>query len=302
MKHHVVRRGESLSAIARRHGMRWQDLARINHLHDPDRLSVGQSLIVQSGPATPAPARPTASPAPAGRTVPVPTPRPAAPAPAPSAPPGGPGDAVAGEVTEAQLRAIMPEAGGQIGRFIGPLNTAMRVHGINTNERRAAFLAQISVESGQLRNVEENLNYSAPRLRVVWPRRFPTAEAAAPYARNPEALGNHVYADRLGNGDERSGDGYRYRGRGLMQTTGRYNYRVAGFENDPDALARPVTAADSAGLFWTTNDLNRRTATVLDREDFNTVSRTVNGGNHGSEERWQAYRRALRALQAESED
>jgi putative chitinase len=213
--------------------------------------------------------------------------------------PGGSGDAVAGEVTEAQLRAIMPEAGGQIGRFIGPLNTAMRVHGIDTNERRAAFLAQISAESGQLRNVEENLNYSAPRLRVVWPRRFPTAAAAAPYAGNPEALGNHVYADRLGNGDEQSGDGYRYRGRGLMQTTGRYNYRVAGFENDPDALARPVTAADSAGLFWATTDLNRRTATVLNHGDFDMVSRTVNGGNHGSEERWQACRRAW---QPESED
>ncbi|WP_344693003.1 hypothetical protein [Sphingomonas cynarae] len=199
--------------------------------------------------------------------MPVPTVRPAASASAPSAPSGGPGDAVAGEVTEAQLRAIMPEAGGQIGRFIWPLNTAMRVHGINTNERRAAFLAQISVESGQLRNVEENLNYSPPRLRVVWPRRFPTAEAAAPYARNPEALGDHVYADRLGNGDERSGNGYRYRyryrGRGLLQTTGRYNYRVARFENDPNALARPVTA-DSADLFWTTTDLNWRTATVLD--------------------------------------
>jgi len=209
---------------------------------------------------------------------------------------------VAGEVTDAQLRAIMPLADGQIGRFIGPLNTARRVHGINTNERRAAFLAQISAESGQLRNVEENLNYSAPRLRVVWPRRFPTAEAAAPYAGNPEALGNRVYADRLGNGDEQSGDGYRYRGRGLMQTTGRYNYRMAGFENDPDALARPITAADSAGLFWSTNDLNRRTATVLARGNFDAMSRTVNGGNHGSEERWQAYQRPLRALQPESED
>lgn len=87
-----------------------------------------------------------------------------------------------------------------------------------------------------------------------------------------------------------------------MQTTGRYNYRVAGFENDPDALARPVTAADSAGLFWATNDLNRQTATVLNRGDFDMVSRTVNGGNHGSEERWQAYRRALQALLPESED
>ncbi len=122
----------------------------------------------------------------------------------------------------------MPGAGGRIGRFIGPLNTAMHVHGINTNERCAALLARISAESGQLRNVEENPNFSAPRLRVVWPWRFPTAAAADRYAGNPAVLGY---------GDERSGDGCRNHRRGLMQTTGRYNDRVAVFENDPDALA-----------------------------------------------------------------
>lgn len=104
----------------------------------------------------------------------------------------------------------------------------MRIHGINTNERRAAFLARISAESAQLRNVEKNPNFSAPRLRVVWPWRFPTAAAADRYAGNPAVLGY---------GDERSGDGCRNRGRGLMQTTGRYNDRAAGFENDPYALA-----------------------------------------------------------------
>lgn len=122
----------------------------------------------------------------------------------------------------------MPGAGGRIGRFIGPLNTPMRVHGISTNERRAAFLARISAESGQLRNVEENPNFSTPRLRVVRPWRFPTAAAADRYAGNPPVPGN---------GDERSGDGFCNRGRGLMQTTGRYNDRIAVFENDPYALA-----------------------------------------------------------------
>lgn len=204
---------------------------------------------------------------------------------------------VAGGVTEAQLRAIMPTAGARTARFVGPLNQAMRAHGINTNERRAAFLAQISVESGELHRVEENLNYSAERLQVVWPRRFPNAAAARPFARNPEALASHTYANRLGNGDAASGDGWRYRGRGLMQTTGRSNYRAAGFENNPEALANPMIAADSAGRFWASNALNGRTRTVLTRTQFNGISRTVNGGDHGSAERWAAYQRALGALQ-----
>lgn len=173
----------------------------------------------------------------------------------------------------------------------------MRTYGIDTNERRAAFLAQISVESGQLHNVEENLNYSAPRLRVVWPRRFRTDPVANDFAHNPEALGNSVYANRLGNGDAASGDGYRYRGRGLMQTTGRDNYRAAGFENNPEALADPITAAASAARFWSSNGLNGRTTTVLSREQFNGITRTVNGGDNGSDERWAAYQRALKALQ-----
>jgi putative chitinase len=144
--------------------------------------------------------------------------------------------------------------------------------------------------------VEENLNYSAARLQVVWPRRYPTLAAAHPYAHDPEALANHTYANRNGNGDVASGDGWRYRGRGLMQTTGRRNYRAAGFENKPEALANPTIAADSAGRFWASNGLNERTQAHLGRNQFNGISRTVNGGNHGSAERWEAYQRALRAL------
>ena len=201
-----------------------------------------------------------------------------------------------GEITEAQLRSVMPYAGARASAFVIPLNTAMRAHGIDTREKRAAFLAQISVESGDLRHTEENLDYSAHRLHQVWPRRFRTLAAAQPYAHNPEALGNHVYADRLGNGDEASGDGYRFRGRGLMQITGRDNYRQAGFESRPDALADPVTAADSAARFWNVNGLNARSRTVLTRGQLDTITFTVNGGSNGSNERWSAYHRALKAL------
>lgn len=107
-----------------------------------------------------------------------------------------------------------------------------------TNERRAAFLAQISVDSSELHRVEENLNYSAERLQVVWPRRFPNAAAAKPYAHDPEALANHTYANRLGNGNAASGDGWRYRRRGLMQTTGPSNYRAASAANRISALLK----------------------------------------------------------------
>ena len=330
MTSYTVQRGESLSAIARRFGTTWQELVRINGLHNPNRLRVGQRIVLPGLP--PAPPRSPRVPAKTSR-APQPRPsfmdraeheasemwqsirtaydriaKPAAPqrptvrrrpsATTRSAPVSGEqAVGVAGDVTEAQLRVIMPTAGARTARFIGPLNQAMRAHGINTNERRAAFLAQISVESAELHRVEENLNYSSERLQVVWPRRFPNAAAAKPYAHDPEALANHTYANRLGNGNAASGDGWRYRGRGLMQTTGRSNYRAAGFESNPDGLADPQTAADSAGRFWASNGLNGRTQSVLARAQFNGISRTVNGGDHGSAERWAAYQRALGALQ-----
>ena len=172
----------------------------------------------------------------------------------------------------------------------------MQAYGIDTHEKQAAFLAQISVESGDLRDTVENLNYSAQRLTQVWPRRFPTLASAQPYEHNPEALGNHTYASRIGNGDEASGDGYRFRGRGLMQVTGRANYRAAGFEERPDDLADPTTAANTAAHFWSSNGLNPRTATVLQRAPFDGVTKTVNGGLNKADERWAAYGRAITAF------
>jgi putative chitinase len=125
---------------------------------------------------------------------------------------------------------------------------------------------------------------------------LPHGRSGPPYAHNPEALGNHVYADRLGNGNEASGDGYRFRGRGLMQVTGRDNYRGAGFEDNPEALSTPVGDANTAADFWRRNGLNARTTDVLNRAQFDAVSRTVNGGNVGQQDRWEAYQRACSAL------
>ncbi len=199
-------------------------------------------------------------------------------------------------ITADQLRAIMPQASDEADRYVGPLNQAMATHGINTPTQQAAFLAQISAESMQLHRTVESLDYSAQRMTQVWPRRFPTEAAAAPYAHNPEALANRTYAIRNGNGDETSGDGFRFRGRGLIQVTGRANYRALGFENNPEALAEPQNAADTAAAFWQSSGLNGRTADVLDQTQFDAVSRSLNGGDTGIQDRRDAYQRALDAF------
>ena len=131
------------------------------------------------------------------------------------------------ELTASQLAIIMPSCPDPE-NWAQALNTAMEKFEITTPSRMAAFLAQLAHESGQLTRLTENLNYSAKRLTQVWPNRFQTLEKAAPYEKKPEKLANYIYAKRLGNGDEASGDGWSYRGRGPIQLTGRGNYRAAG--------------------------------------------------------------------------
>lgn len=131
--------------------------------------------------------QPTA-PAAAGTVVPPAAPVPAAPA------AGGAADPLA-PITADQLRAIMPDAGDAMDRYVGPLNDAMAAHGMTTNAQRAAFLAQIATGSRQLHDTVEGLSYTAHQITLTWPRRLPADAAAAPYAHNPEALSNHVYAD-----------------------------------------------------------------------------------------------------------
>ncbi|MDE2098887.1 MAG: glycoside hydrolase family 19 protein [Patescibacteria group bacterium] len=144
------------------------------------------------------------------------------------------------------------------------------------------FLANILHESGRLEKLEESLNYSAERLCAVWPKRFPTVEDAQPFARNPVALANKVYGGRLGNYE--SGDGWKYRGRGLLQVTGRDNYIKLGdkmgqdLESNPDLLAQPSYALESAVLWWNGNIPPEVIGDTL------AIRKRVNGGTLGLED------------------
>jgi putative chitinase len=174
---------------------------------------------------------------------------------------------------------------------------ALPQYQIDTPLRVAHILAQLAHESGFM-PVSENLNYSAKRLMQVWPNRFPTLASAQRCAGNPEALGNTVYAGRLGNGGPESGDGYRYRGRGQIQMTGRSNYRTYGsiigfdLERDPDLLLQYGVSALAAGAFWKARGLNR----WADIDDVTSVTRIINGGLNGLQERTEYVRRAKKAL------
>lgn len=214
----------------------------------------------------------------------------------PFAPPADLSPPVYKPVTADQLRVIMPDARKHADDYVDALNTAMRRNGFTTTAQQAAFLAHIAVESRQLHSLEEGLNYSAPRAMKIFHRSIKTRKAARLYAHHPEALANHVYANRNGNGDEASGDGYKFRGGGFMQTTGRANYAAAGYEDHPDALRTPEAASDTAAKFWVGNDLNTATAAKLDRAHFDKTTRKVNGSLTGAKERWEAYQRALGAL------
>lgn len=182
--------------------------------------------------------------------------------------------------------------------WIDAINLTFETFGIETPEQQASFLGQCAHESNNFTALVENLNYKAESLCKVWPKRFPTLEAAQPYNRNPEAIANHVYAGRMGNGDEDSGDGFAFRGRGLIQLTGRANYRACGealgvdLEGNPDWVSSPQYAALSAGWFWHTHGLNNIAA------DVTAVTKKINGGTLGLEDRVARTQNALDVLMA----
>jgi putative chitinase len=166
---------------------------------------------------------------------------------------------------------------------------------IDTPQRMAAFLAQCAHESGGFTAIKENLNYRAVTLRKVFPKYFPTDELAQQYANKPQMIANKVYANRMGNGDESSGDGYRYCGRGLIQLTGRDNYFwfASSLELTPEAASEYMEtfegAAQSACWFWETNNLNQ----WADKSDIVTLTKRINGGTIGLEDRKKHYEHAL---------
>ena len=171
------------------------------------------------------------------------------------------------------------------------LNMTMLKYDVNSPRRQAMFIAQLAHESGGFRYVEENLNYSADALQRVFKKYFPTPEFAEEYARQPEKIANRVYANRMGNGDESSGDGWKYRGRGLIQLTGTNNYASYSMQADNEALIKPEIvsepeyAADSAGWFWMVNRLNA----IADTDDVRTATRRINGGFNGLKDREDKY-------------
>jgi len=160
------------------------------------------------------------------------------------------------------------------------------------------FLAQTAHESGNYSAVSENLNYSAKALLTFWPKKF--AGVAEQYARIPEKIANRAYCDRMGNGNEASGDGYKYRGRGAIQLTGKDNYTACGkalgldLVNDPDQVAQNPVAILSAGWFWDTRRLNQ----WADKGDVLTVTKKINGGTIGLEDRKKHYEHILHVVQS----
>jgi putative chitinase len=171
---------------------------------------------------------------------------------------------------------------------------------INTPQRVGAFLAQTAHESGGYKALKENLNYRAETLMKVWPRYFPSMDVANQYAHNQEAIANRAYANRMGNGDEASGDGFRYCGRGLIQLTGKSNYQrfaesiETPVEEIPDFLATFEGAIQSACWFWETNNLND----FADTGDILTMTKRINGGTLGLAERQQHYQHFMQILQS----
>ena len=203
------------------------------------------------------------------------------------------------KLTKAVLDKAFPKlSDATVEMLLKSLPAAMAKYEINTVNRLAAFLAQTAHESAMFSAHLENLNYSAKGLRSVFGKYFPTDALANAYARNPQKIANRVYANRMGNGDEKSGDGWKFRGRGWLQITGHDN--VAAFAKSLDmkideAVAYLETAEGGfmgAGWFWSTNKLN----SFADKGDIVTVSKRINGGTLGLEERKSLYAAAQRAL------
>lgn len=186
-------------------------------------------------------------------------------------------------IARAQFVAIMPNADARV--WFGPINDAMNEFGITTPARVAAFLANLAPESNELNTLEENLNYSAQGLAKTWPSRYANDdgtpnELAKRLHRNPVAIANNVYADRMGNGDESLGNGWKHRGAGPIQVTGKDNqYAVALYFNiDPERvrewLLTPEGGARSAAWYWKTNGCN----VFADAGDFDGCCDLVNRG------------------------
>lgn len=177
-----------------------------------------------------------------------------------------------------------------------PLQMVFDKYDMSTTLRQAAFIGQCAHESGNFKTLEENLHYKAESLMKVWPSRFPSLEVANQFANNPEKIANKVYAGRMGNNEE--GDGWAFHGRGLVQLTGRDSYTRCGESlgmdliSNPELLLQPKGAALSAGWFWSKHGLNE----LADAQDYETMTKRINGGTLGLDDRIVKINKALEVL------
>lgn len=205
-------------------------------------------------------------------------------------------------VTRNQILAIMPMARNAVDKYLPYLNTHMNECGITSRERICHFLATIAVESSELRAVEENLNYSADGLRKTFPKYFKTTAIARSYERHPQQIANRVYANRYGNGNEASGDGWRFRGRGLIQYTFRDNYKEyakwCGYdvEKQPELLSQPKGAVRSACHYFQSRGCNELADGGGTDEVLRAIRKKVNGGTNGLAAVKLYYQRAKQAI------
>jgi putative chitinase len=201
------------------------------------------------------------------------------------------------EFTENKLSQIITN-NHYVNEWFEALNTLLPDYDINTVPRVAAFIAQCAHESGGFKMLKENLNYRAVTLRKIFPKYFPTDALAEQYAGKQELIANKVYGNRMGNGDESSGDGFRYCGRGLIQLTGKNNYMAFAesietpVEEIPEFLGTFEGAVQSACWFWETNNLNQ----WADSGDILTLTKRINGGTIGLEDRIKHYNHAMHIL------
>jgi putative chitinase len=204
-------------------------------------------------------------------------------------------------ITSEQFNHLFPKAQDPES-WAESMNNVFPTYDINTPHRVAAFLAQCGHESGGWTVFEENLNYSAQGLNGIFKKYFPTLESAQPYARKPEMIANKVYGGRMGNGPESSGDGYKYRGRGPIQLTGAANYKAFAQEmfddwqnlyDNPDWVTSDRDfALMSAIWFWNKNKLNVQ----ADSGDIKLMTKKINGGYIGLEDRIKHYNEAIHLL------
>lgn len=203
-------------------------------------------------------------------------------------------------LTESQLKSIYPSANMA---FVSSINKFSSKYGIDTSARMAMFLAQVIHESGGFNRLRESLGYTPERLRAVFPSRFKTVAAArAVTIKGQVAIGDSIYGGRMGNGAS-NGDGYKYRGGGLMHTTGKTNYTIAtkrlkesGTDVDlvknPEKIVEPDIAVETAMIFWVDNNLNKH----ADAKDVKSATKVINGGTNGLADRTSLYNKAIKVL------